>query len=183
MRALVPLAMFCIASAPLLAQAPAELAEGTRLRVRSVSSSGRLNRGIEGTLERRAADTLWVRPTEGGELTAYTPSARQELFVYSGRASSAGRGALLGGGFGALAGAAIGFAAGRDCGADEWLCFDRGTTALLGGVGLGLTGLVGGLIIGALSSHEVWRPASPTRVTPIVLGSPSGVTFGLALRF
>lgn len=182
MRALVSLSMFCSASAPLMGQAPAELAEGARVRVRSVSTTGKLDRGIEGTLERRSGDTVWVRPTKGGELTAYSPSARQ-LFVYSGRASSAGRGALLGGGFGALAGAAIGFAAGRDCDGDEWLCFDRGTTALLGGAGLGLTGLVGGLIVGALSSHEVWRRAIPSRITPIALGAPNGVTFGLAVRF
>jgi hypothetical protein len=183
MKAVVAIGIFCIASAPLLAQEPAELAVGTRVRVRSVTAPGKMNRGMEGRVERFGGDTLWVRPTKGGELTTYSPSDGQQLFVYSGRASSAGRGALLGAGAGALAGAAIGFAAGGDCGDEEWLCFDRGTTALLGGAGLGLTGLVGGLIVGALSSHEVWRRATLSRVTPIALGSPHGLTFGLAVRF
>jgi len=183
MKVVVAISVFCIVNTPLLAQAPAELAFGTRVRVRSVSTRGHLDRGIEGTLERRTGDTLWVRPTKGGELAAYSASDRQQLFVYSGRASSAGKGAAYGAGIGALAGAAIGLAAGEDCSGDEWLCFDRGTLALAGGVGLGLTGLIGGVIVGALSSHEVWRRAIPSRVTPIALGAPNRVTFGLAVRF
>lgn len=183
MKAVVAISAFCIASAPLLAQEPAELAVGTRVRVRSVSGSGKLDRGIEGRVERFGGDTLWVRPTEGGDLSTYSASPRQALFVYGGRASSAGRGALLGAGAGALAGAAIGFAAGGDCSDDEWICFDRGTTAFLAGAGLGLTGLLGGLIVGALSSHDVWRRANLSRVTPISLSTPNGMSFGLAVHF
>lgn len=183
MKAVVAIGVFCIASAPLLAQEPAELALGTRVRVRPVSTSGKLKRGIEGRVERFAGDTLWVQPTEGGELTAYSASSRQALFVYGGRASSVGRGAAYGAGFGALAGAVIGLAAGSDCSGGEWLCFDRGTLALAGGATLGVVGLVGGIVVGALSSHEVWRRATLSRVTPIALGSPSGLTLGLTVHF
>jgi hypothetical protein len=183
MKTSVAFSLICLANAPLLAQAPAQLAEGARVRVRSMSGSGKLDRGIEGRVERFGGDTLWVRPTEGGALTAYLPSKRQQLFVYSGRASSVGKGAAYGAGFGALAGAAIGLAAGDDCSGDEWLCFDRGTLALAGGATLGVVGLVGGIVVGALSSHEVWRRATLSRVTPIALGSPHGLTFGLAVRF
>jgi len=183
MKAVVAIVAFCFGSAPLLAQGPAELALGTRVRVRPVSASGKLERGIEGRVERFAGDTLWVQPTEAGELTAYSASPRQALFVYGGRASLVGKGAAYGAGFGILAGAAIGLAAGSDCSSDEWLCFDRGTLALAGGIGLGLTGLVGGVIVGALSHHDVWRRAALSRVTPIALSSPNSMTFGLALHF
>ncbi|HEV8599572.1 MAG TPA: hypothetical protein VGQ69_09455 [Gemmatimonadales bacterium] len=110
------ISIFCIASAPLPAQAPVELALGARVRVRTVKAPGKLDRGIEGRVEAFAGDTLWVRPTRGGELTPYPASARQALFVYQGRASSVGRGAAYGAGFGALAGVALGLAAGEDCG-------------------------------------------------------------------
>ena len=41
----------------------------------------------------------------------------------------------------------------------EFLCFDRGTMAAAGAIVMGGIGAATGLIVGALSSHDVWKPA------------------------
>lgn len=154
-----------------------------RIWVREMSSNGRYDRGVKGTLEGIAGDTLFIRPGTGSTFSV-TPREGRQILFYNGRRSSVGRGALIGTGVGVVTGAIIGFAGGEDCSGGEWLCFDRGTLAAAGALVVGATGLVAGIIVGAFSSHEVWVPADgPARARPVVGVTESGVRVGMSIRF
>jgi hypothetical protein len=167
----------------LAAQSPPTGDLGRRVWVREMAENGKYNSGVKGTLQGMAGDTLFVRPANGAATFALAPREGRKLFYYSGQRSSVGRGALIGTGLGVASGAILGFASGEDCSGDEWLCFDRGTMAAAGALTLGAGGLVVGLIVGAMSPHEVWTSAEPARVRPVVATSSRGVNVGMSLRF
>jgi hypothetical protein len=176
--------MLCFLTPPVFAQTIVPPSPGQRVWVRSTKASGALDAGVKGTLEAVTGDSLRVRPTPAGPALSLAAGPQTRLFVFTGRRSSAGRGAAIGGVAGVLAGAIIGFAGGGDCYEDEFLCFDRGTLAAAGALTLGGVGLVGGLIVGALSSHETWaRTGWSGAVRPVVLPSQRGVGLGLSLTF
>jgi len=171
-------------SSGLAAQANPAADPERRVWVREMSSNGRYDRGVKGTLEGIAGDTLFIRPNTGAPLFSVAPREGRQIFFSNGRRSSAGRGALIGTGVGVVTGAIIGFAGGEDCSGGEWLCFDRGTMAAAGALVVGATGLVAGIIVGAFSSHEVWVPADgPVRARPVVGVTESGVRVGMSIRF
>jgi hypothetical protein len=185
MRILVPAFILWVVTSSVQAQAGPPLSIGQRVWVRSPGASGGMNAGIKGTLEGRTGDSLQLRlKGEGAQLVSVGLGGRNQLFVFAGRRSSAGKGAAIGGIGGALAGAILGLATGSDCSADEFLCFDRGTMAAVGAIGVGGIGLVGGLIVGLLSPHDTWvRAEWSGSVRPVVTPSPRGVGLGLSLSF
>lgn len=184
MRNILLVSALGLLAAPVQSQSAAPSSIGQRVWVRSRTGSGALDTGVKGTLEGFTGDSLQVRSRAGGPTVSVGLGAATQLFVSTGRRSSVGRGAAIGGGVGALAGAVIGFAAGQDCSPGEWLCFDRGTVAAGAAIALGGVGLVGGIIVGALSSHDTWgRAGWPETVRPVVVPNPHGVGLGLSFSF
>jgi hypothetical protein len=82
---------------------------------------------------------------------------------------------------GVAVGAAIGYAGGEDCNPGGWVCFDRGTTAAGGAIGLGLVGLA----VGALAAPgEQWEATTTERLRVDVGPTPAGgVGARLTVRF
>lgn len=181
-RLLLPL-LLALLSAPLTGQTGPEPEPGQRVWIRTVTSPGRLDAGFKGTLERVADDSVRIRMAGSEEVRSLARGPQTRLFVFAGRRSSAGRGAAYGGGGGALAGAVLGFAGGEDC-TGQFLCFSRGQLAAGGAVLLGGIGLIGGLVVGGLSSHEAWvSGAWPGSVRPVIAPRQGGVGLGLSLSF
>jgi len=184
MRYLVLVLALCPLAGRTYGQTGVPLPVGQRVWVRTATASGRLDAGVKGTLEEVTRDSLRVRPPGAGPAVSVWMGAQTQVFVFTGRRSSAGRGAAIGGGVGVLAGAVMGFAGGEDCSRNEFLCFDRGSLAAAGAVALGGVGLIGGLIVGALSSHDTWaRLESRAAVGPIVAPSRRGIGLGLSVSF
>jgi hypothetical protein len=103
---------------------------------------------------------------------------QSQLFLVTGRRSSAGKGALIGGLIGAGMGALIGFAGNSDQGS----FLDSGVYAVLGGAAFGGVGALTGLMFGALSSHDTWtRIGWKSAARPVISPSPHGVGLGLSL--
>ena len=182
MRNLMLILGLCLFAAPAQSQVGPDLV-GQRVWVRSPDGAG----SVKGTLEGITGDSLQVRLEGGGPAVSVGLSAQTQVNVFTGRRSSAGRGAAIGGGLGALAGMVIGFAAGEDCGRTEGLfrmCFERGELAAMGAVGLGGVGLVSGLIVGALSHHDTWAwVGSSQAVRPVITPHAYGIGLGLSLSF
>jgi hypothetical protein len=184
MRSQALVLVFCFVVPRLSAQSGAPPDSGQRVWVRSPKASGALDAGVKGTFEGMTSDSLRVRQAPGGPLVSVGLGPQTRLFVFTGRRSSLGRGAAIGGLGGVLAGAIIGFAGGEDCSGSDWLCFDRGTMALAGAVALGGVGLAGGLIVGALSSHDTWAPTGwRANLHPLVTPVRQGLGLGLSVAF
>jgi len=184
MRNLVPVFVLCLVAAPVHSQTAPPLSIGQRVWVRSPRASGGMNAGIKGTLEAVTGDSLLRLTGEQGQAVSVGLGAQSQLFIFAGRRSSAGHGAVIGGIAGALAGAVIGAVGGEDCSGDEYLCFNRGTTAVAGALVLGGIGVAGGLIVGALMPHDTWARATwsgPLRA--VVTPSSHGIGLGLSLSF
>lgn len=175
---------FFLLNAPAFGQSTTPPSLGQRVWIRTPTTPGHFDAGIKGTFEGLQGDSLRIQPTAGGPAVMLAADSVHQVFVFTGRRSSLGHGALVGGGVGALAGALIGFAGGEDCSGGEWLCFDRGTLAAAGAIALGGVGLVGGALVGALSPHDTWRHAGTGRVLqPIIAPGSRGVRLGLSLAF
>jgi len=155
----------------------------SRVWVREATGNGKYSHGVKGTLEGTSGDTLFIRPGNGAAAVAVSPREGRRILYYNGRRSSVGRGLLIGGGVGVVAGAIIGFAGGEDCSGNEWLCFDRGTMAAMGALGMGAVGLAAGLIVGAMSPHEVWTTEQAAHVRPVVGPTARGMGVGVSIRF
>lgn len=182
MRCIMVLGALSGVGGSLAAQSPqADL--DRRVWVREPVGNGTFSHGVKGTLERTSGDTLFVRPANGAVALALPPRQGRRLLFSNGRRSSVGQGLLIGTGLGVAAGAILGFASGQDCSAGEWLCFDRGTMAAMGGLTLGAGGLVVGIIAGALSSHEVWTSEQPARLLPLLGPTKGGMGVGMSLSF
>ena len=154
---------------------------GKLVWVRSPNTSGRLDAGVKGMLEGSAGDSLQLRLAGGDSAVSVGFGSQTQLYVFTGRRSSAGRGAAIGGGLGGLAGVVIGLATDACSG---WICFSRGELVAGGAVVLGGTGLVIGLIVGALSPHDVWaRVASSQTVRPVITPTGHGVDLGFSFSF
>jgi hypothetical protein len=95
-------------------------------------------------------------------------------------AKGAGMGFVVGAGLGAILGAA----SGGDCSADCWVDFDRGDTAVIGAIGLGVIGLAAGAVQGAARSTERWKsvPASQLHVRLLPVRGGARVSVAFAFR-
>ena len=104
---------------------------------------------------------LLVAPAE---TLAVALAGVSRLDVSAGRRSYALRGAI-GALIGITSGAVSGYASGDDRG---WCCFTAGGKAAIYGAGLGVTGLVIGSVVGALTVRERWTsvPLGAAAATP-----------------
>jgi hypothetical protein len=163
--------------APLVAQDVPTVTVGSRLRVTFID---RASRRMVSRLVERSGDTLMLAASDTSAAVAVPLDAVRTLEVSRGRGNrgaSAVKGLLIGG----FAGAALGFLAGDDCGANQWLCFDRGTMAASFGMSGAVAGAVGGVLGGG---RERWEKldAKTWRVAPYV-GASGAVGVSASLAF
>jgi len=162
--------------------AGAQTAPGAGERVRVTSQGSRL----VGTLRHWSADSVVV--DNGGAMARFRLA---EIGLVERQVGTRGRflhgvaiGALIGGGVGAVGG----LAGGGDCNTDAWLCFNRGTMAVvLGILGAGAGVVVGG-VAGALSHRAIWETAYTSGrrtafdVVPVVRPGVLGVGVSMSIR-
>lgn len=139
----------------LAAQTEPPLARGARVRVKTLTEAGVLDRGFDGNLERISGDTLIVHPRWGSSQT-FLAAPENLLFVFTGRHSAALQGTVIGGTAGLIVGGLVGAFAGEVCTGSDALCTGRRPIAVKAGVLLGTTGAVTGLLIGIFASYEKW---------------------------
>jgi hypothetical protein len=138
------------------AQSPSDLYPGRIVRVRTAA----LGRAMTGTVQRFDDDSLHLTLRNGSQLDV-PATAINSLQVNDGRASSAGRGAIIGGGVGLGLGIFVGIAA---QGIAEGLCesgcgeSSRAGSAILGGAAGTAMGAGLGALVGSLFKHDRWRP-------------------------
>jgi hypothetical protein len=179
MRNLILVFGLCLFATPVQPQVAPTLV-GQRVWVRSPQASGRLDAGVKGTLEGVTGDSLQVRLEGGGPAVSVGLDAQTQLFLFTGRRSSAGRGAAIGAGIGALGGVVLGITGCRD----ELICDDPGAVVAAGAIFLGGIGAGIGLIVGALSHHDTWvRVGSSQTVRPVITPNGYGIGLGLRLSF
>jgi hypothetical protein len=184
MRLLLPLCLLGGLLAPLAAQEEPRVGPGTRVRVRTLNQAGLLDRGFEGTIERRVGDTLVLQPKLGGPSKAFLPTSTAQLFVFTGKRSMLMRGAIIGTMAGLFAGGVVGMVAGRVCTNSDPLCPRRRQVVWQAGFILGSCGLATGLAIGALASHEHWTRSQEYWVAhPVLSIGPQRMELGLAVAF
>jgi hypothetical protein len=173
-------------AAPLAAQSPDFDLLDKGVRVRTFDPTGRRVSEVRGIVTAQGGDSLMVR-TAAGSSARILLGSRTQVSVAGGRRASTGRGAAIGAGVGAATGALLGVVAGEDECGKSWsdlFCLEREPLALVGAVGLGGLGLVGGLIIGALSTHETWVPvALNIPVRPVIQPSGGRWEFGIRVSF
>ena len=104
------------------------------------------------------------------------------LEVSAGRRSYAKRGAGIGALVGVASGVVAGYASGDDRG---WCCFSAGEKAFAYGVGLGLSGLIIGSVIGAFTVSDRWTsiPLGAVAATPRLQMGPGGARLSVAVPF
>jgi hypothetical protein len=177
MRTLILVFGLCLFTTPVQPQVAPTLV-GQRVWVRSPQASGGLDAGVKGTLEGVTDDSLQVRLEGGGPAVSVRLDAQTQLFLFTGRRSSAGRGAAIGTGIGALGGVVLGI---TGC---LGICDDPGAVVAAGVIVLGGIGAGIGLIVGAMSHHDTWvRVGSSQTVRPVITPSGYGIGLGLRLSF
>lgn len=170
--------MLCFLTTPAYGQSAGQLGLGQRIMVRSAVGPGVLDEGVQGTLEGVSGDSVQLRLSPGSPAKAVFVGPRSQLFLFAGRRSSAGKGALIGGLVGAGMGTLFGFASESD----EGKFVSRGTAAAAGGILGGIVGLLSGLAFGAMSSHDTWtRIGWKSAARPVISPSSHGVGLGLSL--
>jgi hypothetical protein len=176
--AILGLLVAVVGSSAAVAQEPAPLQPGQRVRVRSTVAHAPV---LTGAVESIGRDTLIVRREDGaaaGVATAIPFSGIAQLQVSQGRHSRWVRGMLIGAGVGAVAGAIIGAATYDE---DDWL-FSTGENAVLGALLFTPIGALTGAVIGLQVKTERWEGVPLDRVRPAVGGGAHGrVSFGIAV--
>jgi F0F1-type ATP synthase membrane subunit c/vacuolar-type H+-ATPase subunit K len=169
---------------PLMAQEEPAVGLGSRVRVRTLSTAGLLDRGFEGTIERRAGDTLVLQPWSGGASRSFLTTSDAQLFVFAGKHSMLLRGAVIGTTAGLVAAGAVGMVAGKVCTTSDPLCPQRRQIYWQAGFVLGSCGLAAGLLIGALASHDDWtRSQEYWGARPALSFGSEGMVLGLRVPF
>lgn len=154
-----------------------ELTVGERVRL-SMDEPGPTE--MKGVLMGVEGSDLLITPDGGSEVVRVESSRIWRIQVSAGER----RQALKGLGYGAAGGAGLGIVLGlassddSDCG---FICFSAGEMAAMGGIFLGITGGVVGLIAGALTTETTWNDVPMSTVRPSIMPSGSGgVAFGLS---
>lgn len=154
---------------------------GSRIRIHVPASDGSYERGIEGTIVGMTGDTLTLRPRSGGPHRIIPAASTAQAFRYMGRRWHTARGAVIGGTVGLLVGGLVGAVAGKVCSdEDSVLCGQRRQVALKASLLVGAVGAATGVLIGTLTSDDVWIP---TLLTPVGRPSLSFGAGGPGLRF
>ena len=168
-----------LVAAPLAAQMSPypTLPPGSRVRVHSAQGP------VIGAIRSVSDSAIVVAPASARAVTIPWSSVNR-LEISRGRSTNAWRGLGIGALGGAVTGVILGLAAGEDCGrSNSFVCFDRGSLALAGGVGFGVIGGVIGLVAGAFRTHENWHMiTAPGRVLRITV-APRGAGLGVSVSF
>ncbi len=196
MRPIIPALALALPLAALHAQT-AVPDSGDRVRIH-VTAAGN-SRQFIGTLVYQDADSVaLLEPVRGGPLGASsrvnppgTPGrhmsvSRAQLTrmeVSTGRHSSVGRGALMGGGIGVVGGAVLGVA--NLCSVNEsFLCFESPGQVVVVAAGTGVMGAAMGAIVGLFIHHETWVTAGEgPRASVLFRPSEEGTGIGLSIKF
>ena len=122
---------------------------------------------------------LLVAPAE---TLAVALAGVSRLDVSAGRRSYALRGASIGALIGITSGAVSGYASGDDRG---WCCFTAGGKAAIYGAGLGVTGLVIGSVVGALTVRDRWTsvPLGAAAATPSLQMGRGGARLAVTVSY
>ncbi|HEX7023871.1 MAG TPA: hypothetical protein VF187_03550, partial [Gemmatimonadales bacterium] len=102
------------------------------------------------------------------------------VLVWSGRRSSIPRGLVLGAVVGIIGGAAVGSLATRECYGNDFLCIHRRHNAMTRSLIFGAIGSAGGLVVGALFPHDVWKRSRLFQAAQV---GPQALRLGVALPF
>lgn len=167
----------------LAAQAAPLVAPGSRVRVRTITTSGATAHRYDGTVESISGDTLTFRSAVGGAAHRYVPAPNAQLFVLTGNRSSALRGATIGGLTGIIAGGVWGLTRQKECTGNQHLCLNRKSLAMKEGAILGVAGAITGLVIGSLDKREQWTRAWRLSSAPPESGGTTRPGVGLSFFF
>jgi len=176
MRCSVLLAVLlaAVAGSTVLAQAPAPVQPGQRVRVRSTVAH---TPELTGVVEAVRPDTLIVRDDDRSVPTAVLLATVDRLQVSRGRHSHWITGAAVGFAVGAATGVIAGVAGHNDA---DWL-FGSGASAFLGAVLLAPIGAGTGAVVGLLVRTERWQTVPLDAIGPGVARGPDG-RLGLGVR-
>jgi len=130
---------------------------------------------------RVGSDSLYLLVAPADTL-AVARTGVTRLEVSTGRRRHAKRGAGIGTLIGVGSGVVAGYASGDDRG---WCCFTAGEKAFGYGVGLGLSGLIIGSVIGAFTVSDRWTsvPLGAVAATPRLQMGRSGARLSVAVPF
>ena len=180
--------------APLAAQDSARVEVGARVRIMTTGShdwnaTGNVMRLTNDTIEVTAGrvDAQFLPaidraqafpPFRRADISRLDVSIRQQRHTLEGL----GYGVLIGGGAGALLGFASG---GLKCdhypGASDCTDVPAAAFAAIAGIGLGIVGGAVGLVVGSLTTTDVWAPLSKDAIVAPITGDRGRV--GLSIRF
>lgn len=146
-------ALVLLAPSHLGAQAAAPPAAGSRIRFASAPGTRVIGRLVEWT-----ADSIVLETPAGRRRYALGADTRVDLSV--GTRTQRGRGARIGALIGLAAGVTLGLASGSDD-PNQWFALTAGEKALGGGVLLGGTGALIGLLVGATHRVDRWEQVGP----------------------
>jgi hypothetical protein len=175
--ALAATALLLAVGAPAHAQALAQISADDRIRVKSTQGSGTFtvleNRGHSLVVARGRGDTLEL------------PLAAMQRLSVEGEPRTAGAGAARGAGIGALIGGSLGVALGLAAGDDTegFVQFSAPEKAMALGLIMGGGGLLGGLIIGALSPGTRWDPVELRQRVVVAPSAGGRISIGYAVAF
>jgi hypothetical protein len=177
---LIAVAVLVASGSGAVAQAPAGLENGARVRL--VAPAIPVGEQIV-RIEKTANDTLVFRSERNPVTRSVALSEITSVDVSLGQRRRTARGALIGLGTGVLAGAIAGYATFEPC--EGWCMFaptTAGGSAAWGGLGGGLLGLVAGTTIGFLTKSERWQRVH-TRTTVGVSPATGGGMIAVSHRF
>lgn len=171
---LVGVVLAGVAWSDALAQAPAPVKSGQRVRVRSTVAQVP---ELTGVVETIRPDTLMVRDDDRSVATAVPLATIDRLQVSHGRHSHWIRGAAIGFGAGVVTGATLGAASGND-----WL-FTSSENAFIGAILFAPIGAVTGAVVGLLVRTERWETVPLERLAPEVAWHTGGrLNVGIRLK-
>ncbi len=137
---------------------------------------------IQGVLLGVEGSELLIAPAGQSEVVRVQAHQLRRIQVYGGERRMAAKGLGYGAAGGALVGVGLGLADGDDPSSCWLMCYSAGEKAAMGGVLLGLTGGVIGLIAGALTKEVRWDDVSLPSMRPSISpSSTGGVEFRLTL--
>lgn len=134
---------------------------------------------VEGVLVGIDGPELLIAPEGGAEVVRVQTDRVWRYQVPAGERRQPLKGLGLGAGAGALAGAVLGLASGDDPDSCWLICYTAGEKAAMGGIVLGVTGAVIGLVAGSLTKATVWKDVPSSSLRPSIVPSSSG---GLEFR-
>jgi hypothetical protein len=182
MRFLNPMAaavtVLCVLPPLCNAQTIVGVTPGDRVKVWVAFSEGI---PLEGTFQEVQNGSLFFSPEGQTDAMEVPLDQVESVETFAGTKRQTVKGMGIGAGSGALLGIVLGFASGDDepC---SWVCFSAEEKAAVGGIALGITGGVIGLIAGALTTTDEWREVPLVGARPAIRRNRAGgVDFGLSV--